>query len=109
MSLLCCTCSGYGGWFVVSVEFICFLDIFLVKGSYIYVALIKQDSPEVHANAAEILSAVTRCAPPALAAKICSPRFVEFISVLLTIGSEIAEKELINQSVIKHCIDLFFL
>ncbi|XP_066362638.1 uncharacterized protein [Miscanthus floridulus] len=167
------------------------------------------DSPEVHANAAEILSAVTRCAPPALAAKICSPSFVgrlfrhaleesrpkfvlvhslsvcislldpkrlasasyqafrsnlthgtlvtaspetvdgmleslgdllkllditssenvlpatygclrpplgkhrlkivEFISVLLTIGSEIAEKELINQSVIKHCIDLFFL
>ncbi|KAG0519515.1 hypothetical protein BDA96_09G270900 [Sorghum bicolor] len=167
------------------------------------------DSPEVHANAAEILSAVTRCAPPALAAKICSPSFVgrlfrhaleesrpksvlvhslsvcislldpkrlasasyqafrsnlthgtlvtaspetvdgmleslcdllkllditssenvlpttygclhpplgkhrlkivEFISVLLTIGSEVAEKELINQSVIKHCIDLFFL
>ena len=79
MSLLCCTCSGYIGWFVVSVEFICFLDIFLVKGSYIYVALIKQDSPEVHANVAEILSAVTRCAPPALAAKICSPRFVLFI------------------------------
>ncbi|PWZ16765.1 Serine/threonine-protein phosphatase 6 regulatory subunit 2 [Zea mays] len=162
------------------------------------------DSPEVHANAAEILSAVTRCAPPALAAKICSPRLfhhaldesrpksvlvhslsvcislldpkrlasvsyqafrsnlthgtlvtaspetvdgileslgdllklleitssqnvfpttygclcpplgkhrlkiVEFISVLLTIGSEIAEKKLISQSVIKHCIDLFF-
>ncbi|KAL6609485.1 hypothetical protein ACP70R_039454 [Stipagrostis hirtigluma subsp. patula] len=34
------------------------------------------DSPEVHANAAEILSAVTRCAPPALASKICSPSFV---------------------------------
>lgn len=166
------------------------------------------DSPEVHANAAEILSAVTRCAPPALAAKICSPSFVgrlfhhaldesrpksvlvhslsvcislldpkrlasvsyqafrsnlthgtlvtaspetvdgileslgdllklleitssqnvfpttygclcpplgkhrlkivEFISVLLTIGSEIAEKKLISHSVIKHCIDLFF-
>ncbi|KAF0926689.1 hypothetical protein E2562_027126 [Oryza meyeriana var. granulata] len=166
------------------------------------------DSPEVHANAAEILSAVTRCAPPALAAKICSPSFVgrlfrhaleesrpksvlvhslsvcislldpkrlasasyqafrsnlshgtlvtaspetvdgmleslgdllklldissaenvlptaygclqpplgkhrlkivEFISVLLTIGSETAEKELINQSAIKHSIDLFF-
>ncbi|KAG2625325.1 hypothetical protein PVAP13_3KG206043 [Panicum virgatum] len=166
------------------------------------------DSPEVHANAAEILSAVTRCAPPALAAKICSPSFVgrlfrhaleesrpksvlvhslsvcislldpkrlasasyqafrsnlshgtlvtaspetvdgmleslgallkllditssenvlpttygclrpplgkhrlkivEFISVLLTIGSEIAEKELISQSAVKHCIDLFF-
>ncbi|CAL4909861.1 unnamed protein product [Urochloa decumbens] len=166
------------------------------------------DSPEVHANAAEILSAVTRCAPPALAATICSPSFVgrlfrhaleesrpksvlvhslsvcislldpkrlasasyqafrsnlshgtlvtaspetvdgmleslgdllkllditssenvlpttygclrpplgkhrlkivEFISVLLTIGSEIAEKELISQSAIKRCIDLFF-
>ncbi|WVZ69929.1 hypothetical protein U9M48_018643 [Paspalum notatum var. saurae] len=35
-----------------------------------------KDSPEVHANAAEILCAVTRCAPPSLAAKICSPSFV---------------------------------
>jgi hypothetical protein len=35
-------------------------------------------------------------------------QIVEFISVLLTIGSEIAEKELISQSAIKHCIDLFF-
>ncbi|ONM40839.1 SIT4 phosphatase-associated family protein [Zea mays] len=34
------------------------------------------DSPEVHANAAEVLCAVTRCAPPSLAAKICSPSFV---------------------------------
>ncbi|KAJ1284079.1 hypothetical protein BS78_03G176200 [Paspalum vaginatum] len=166
------------------------------------------DSPEVHANAAEILCAVTRCAPPSLAAKICSPSFVgrlfhhaleesrpksvlvhslsvcislldpkrlasasyqafrsnlshgalvtaspetvdgmleslgnllklldtsaaetvlpttygclrpplgkdrlkivEFISVLLTIGSETAEKELIRQSAIKCSIDLFF-
>ncbi|CAO2176915.1 unnamed protein product [Urochloa humidicola] len=166
------------------------------------------DSPEVHANAAEILCAVTRCAPPSLAAKICSPSFVgrlfhhaleesrpksvlvhslsvcislldpkrlasasyqafrsnlshgalvtaspetvdgmleslgnllklldtsaaanvlpttygclrpplgkhrlkivEFISVLLTIGSETAEKELIRQSAIKRSIDLFF-
>jgi serine/threonine-protein phosphatase 6 regulatory subunit 3 len=38
----------------------------------------KQDSPEVHANAAEILCAVTRCAPPSLAAKICSPRYSNF-------------------------------
>ncbi|CAO2190827.1 unnamed protein product [Urochloa humidicola] len=166
------------------------------------------DSPEVHANAAEILCAVTRCAPPSLAAKICSPSFVgrlfhhaleesrpksvlvhslsvcislldpkrlasasyqafrsnlshgalvtaspetvdgmleslgnllklldtfasenvlpttygclrpplgkhrlkivEFISVLLTIGSETAERELIRQSAIKCSIDLFF-
>ncbi|TVU01949.1 hypothetical protein EJB05_52598 [Eragrostis curvula] len=166
------------------------------------------DSPEVHANAAEILSAVTRCAPPVLAAKISSPSFVgrlfrhaleesrpksvlvhslsvcislldpkrlasasyqafrsnlshgtlvtaspetvngmleslgdllkllditssenvlpttygnlrpplgkhrlkivEFISVLLTIGSETAERELISQSAIKRSIDLFF-
>ncbi|AQK96305.1 SIT4 phosphatase-associated family protein [Zea mays] len=166
------------------------------------------DSPEVHANAAEILCAVTRCAPPSLAAKICSPSFVrrlfhhaleesrpksvllhslsvcislldpkrlasasyqafksnlshgalvmaspetvdgmleslgnllnlldtsaaesvlpttygclrpplgkhrlkivEFISVLLTIGSETAEKELVRQSAIKRSIDLFF-
>jgi hypothetical protein len=36
----------------------------------------KQGLPEVHANAAEILSAVTRCAPPALAVKISSPRSV---------------------------------
>ncbi|XP_073008817.1 uncharacterized protein [Typha latifolia] len=34
------------------------------------------DSPEVHANAAEILSAITRYAPPALASKICTPSFV---------------------------------
>ncbi|AQK46257.1 SIT4 phosphatase-associated family protein [Zea mays] len=34
------------------------------------------DSAEVHANAAEILCAVTRYAPPALAAKISSPSFV---------------------------------
>eukprot|EP00268_Persea_americana_P034172 TRINITY_DN3381_c0_g1_i1.p1 TRINITY_DN3381_c0_g1~~TRINITY_DN3381_c0_g1_i1.p1 ORF type:complete len:752 (-),score=160.43 TRINITY_DN3381_c0_g1_i1:571-2826(-) len=34
------------------------------------------DSPEVHANAAEILCAITRCAPPGLAAKILSPSFV---------------------------------
>ncbi|CAN6236277.1 unnamed protein product [Urochloa humidicola] len=34
------------------------------------------DSPEDHANAAEILCAVTRYAPPALAAKISSPSFV---------------------------------
>ncbi|KQJ84657.1 serine/threonine-protein phosphatase 6 regulatory subunit 3 [Brachypodium distachyon] len=34
------------------------------------------DSAEVHANAAEILCAVTRYAPPALATKISSPSFV---------------------------------
>lgn len=34
------------------------------------------DSPEVHANAAEILCAITRYAPPGLAAKICSPSFL---------------------------------
>ncbi|XP_062185870.1 uncharacterized protein LOC133889356 isoform X2 [Phragmites australis] len=34
------------------------------------------DSPEVHANAAEILCAITRYAPPALAAKISCPSFV---------------------------------
>jgi serine/threonine-protein phosphatase 6 regulatory subunit 3 len=41
-----------------------------------YANVAKQDPPEVHANAAEILSAVTRCAPPALAVKISSPRSV---------------------------------
>ncbi|OEL20141.1 Serine/threonine-protein phosphatase 6 regulatory subunit 2 [Dichanthelium oligosanthes] len=35
-------------------------------------------------------------------------KIVEFISVLLTIGSETAEKELIRQSAIKRSIDLFF-
>ncbi|XP_044967859.1 serine/threonine-protein phosphatase 6 regulatory subunit 3-like [Hordeum vulgare subsp. vulgare] len=166
------------------------------------------DSAEVHANAAEILCAVTRYAPPALATKISSPSFVgrlfhhafedsrpksvlvhslsvcislldpkrlvsasyqafrsqlshgtlvtaspetvngmldslgdllklldvssaenilpttygslhpplgkhrlkivEFISVLLSIGSEVAEMRLINLGAIKHVIDLFF-
>ncbi|XP_020673791.1 serine/threonine-protein phosphatase 6 regulatory subunit 3 isoform X2 [Dendrobium catenatum] len=32
--------------------------------------------PEVHANVAEVLCAITRYAPPGLAAKICSPSFV---------------------------------
>ncbi|XP_030968511.1 serine/threonine-protein phosphatase 6 regulatory subunit 3 isoform X2 [Quercus lobata] len=34
------------------------------------------DSPEVHANAAETLCAITRFAPPGLAAKISSPSFI---------------------------------
>ncbi|KAG0492483.1 hypothetical protein HPP92_005881 [Vanilla planifolia] len=34
------------------------------------------DSPEVHANAAEVLCAITRYAPPGFATKICSPSFV---------------------------------
>ncbi|KAK8965757.1 hypothetical protein KSP40_PGU010449 [Platanthera guangdongensis] len=34
------------------------------------------DSPEVHANAAEVLCAITRYAPPGLATKVCSPSFV---------------------------------
>ncbi|KAG0487149.1 hypothetical protein HPP92_009244 [Vanilla planifolia] len=34
------------------------------------------DSPEVHANTAEVLCAITRYAPPGFAAKICSPSFV---------------------------------
>ncbi|KAK6917077.1 SIT4 phosphatase-associated protein family [Dillenia turbinata] len=34
------------------------------------------DSPEVHANAAETLCAITRCAPPGLSAKISSPSFI---------------------------------
>jgi hypothetical protein len=35
-------------------------------------------------------------------------QIVEFISVLLTVGSETAEKELISQSAIKRSVDLFF-
>ncbi|PKA53568.1 hypothetical protein AXF42_Ash009064 [Apostasia shenzhenica] len=34
------------------------------------------DSPEVHTNAAEVLCAIIRYAPPGLAAKVCSPSFV---------------------------------
>ncbi|KAL7131155.1 hypothetical protein ABFS83_13G179300 [Erythranthe nasuta] len=34
------------------------------------------DSPEVHANAAETLCAITRYAPPGLASKISSPSFI---------------------------------
>ncbi|KAL0917326.1 hypothetical protein M5K25_012381 [Dendrobium thyrsiflorum] len=34
------------------------------------------DSAEVHANAAEVLCAITRYSPPGLAAKVCSPSFV---------------------------------
>lgn len=33
-----------------------------------------QDSPEVHANAAETLCAITRYAPPGISAKIASSR-----------------------------------
>ncbi|KAA3478699.1 serine/threonine-protein phosphatase 6 regulatory subunit 3-like isoform X1 [Gossypium australe] len=36
----------------------------------------KDDSAEVHANAAETLCAITRFAPPGLAAKITSPNFI---------------------------------
>lgn len=32
----------------------------------------------MHANAAEILCAITRYAPPALASKISSPRYISF-------------------------------
>ncbi|KAM7530409.1 hypothetical protein LguiB_033819 [Lonicera macranthoides] len=38
--------------------------------------LSSSDCPEVHANAAETLSAITRYAPPGLAAKISSPSFI---------------------------------
>ncbi|XP_028759355.1 serine/threonine-protein phosphatase 6 regulatory subunit 3 isoform X2 [Neltuma alba] len=34
------------------------------------------DSPEVHANAAETLCAITRFAPPGFSAKVCSPSFI---------------------------------
>jgi hypothetical protein len=51
---------------------------FFLAEKFMYI-IAKQDSPEVHANAAEVLCAVTRCAPPSLAAKICSPRYSNFI------------------------------
>lgn len=37
-----------------------------------------QDCPEVHANAAETLCAITRYAPPGLASKISSPRSIVY-------------------------------
>ncbi|KAG6512952.1 hypothetical protein ZIOFF_031091 [Zingiber officinale] len=51
------------------LEHVDVLDMILDKFS-------SSDSPEVHANAAEILCAIIRCAPPVLAAKICSPSYV---------------------------------
>uniref|UniRef100_A0A7C8YZT5 Uncharacterized protein n=1 Tax=Opuntia streptacantha TaxID=393608 RepID=A0A7C8YZT5_OPUST len=38
--------------------------------------LSSSDSPEVHANAAETLCAITRYAPPGIAAKVASPSFI---------------------------------
>ncbi|KAK9132684.1 hypothetical protein Scep_012212 [Stephania cephalantha] len=106
-----------------------------------------KDCPEAHANAAETLCAIARYAPPSLATKISSPRFIEvlfcdllklmdistsenvlattygslqpplgkhrlkiieFISTLLSIGSEAAEKELIRLGAIQRVLDLFF-
>ncbi|KAG9158484.1 hypothetical protein Leryth_016139 [Lithospermum erythrorhizon] len=132
------------------------------------------DSPEVHTNAAEILCAMTRYAPPGLASKISSPSFigrlfhcalqdsrpksvvvnvlsvcislysppgnllkllefstedlillttygklqpplgkhrlkiVEFISVLATVSSETAERELIRLGAVDRILELFF-
>jgi uncharacterized protein (DUF2336 family) len=40
--------------------------------------LLMQNSSEVHANAAETLSAVTRIAPSALASKLSSPKYMTF-------------------------------
>ncbi|KAG6516752.1 hypothetical protein ZIOFF_027226 [Zingiber officinale] len=51
------------------LEHVDVLDMILDKFS-------SSDSPEVHANATEILCAIIRCAPPVLAAKICSPSYV---------------------------------
>ncbi|XP_026383718.1 serine/threonine-protein phosphatase 6 regulatory subunit 2-like isoform X2 [Papaver somniferum] len=44
------------------------------------------DCPEVHANAAEILCAITRYAPPGLSAKISSPKYCFFFFTIL-VGS----------------------
>lgn len=53
----------------------------IIPCSYIISYLSKQDSPEVHANAAEILCAITRYAPPGLSAKICSPGYFPISSI----------------------------
>lgn len=49
------------------------------EGSFVYTLsfglFLEQDSPEVHANAAETLCAIIRYAPPGLAVKISSPRY----------------------------------
>ncbi|KAG0487073.1 hypothetical protein HPP92_009168 [Vanilla planifolia] len=42
-----------------------------------------EDSPEVHANTAEVLCAITMYAPPGFAAKICSPSQLSHGSVVI--------------------------
>ncbi|MBA0870810.1 hypothetical protein Goshw_017477 [Gossypium schwendimanii] len=51
-----------------------FPDLSRVLLNYDHLGLV--DSAEVHANAAETLCAITRFAPPGLAAKITSPNFI---------------------------------
>lgn len=57
-----------------------YISIFQVLHIYYYLSdkmfSMDQSPPEVHANAAETLCAITRNAPSALATKLSSPRFI---------------------------------
>ncbi|XP_051128735.1 uncharacterized protein LOC127249787 isoform X2 [Andrographis paniculata] len=61
------------------------------------------DSPEVHANAAETLCAITRSAPPGLASKISSP---SFIKRLLTHALEDSRPKSVLVHLLSVCISL---
>lgn len=58
-------------WFILHSR----CELMLAKCMYIFFL---QDSPEVHANTAETLCAITRAAPPGLTAKITSPKYFLF-------------------------------
>lgn len=67
-------------WLNCFLELICLQNCTLVMKHYLIVSFFfsfyLQDCPEVHTNAAETLCAITRYAPPGLASKISSPRFL---------------------------------
>jgi len=52
--------------------------MYYILNSLIIFSYVNQNPPEVNANAAETLCAITRNAPSALATKLSSPRFVGF-------------------------------
>ncbi|KAE8664565.1 SIT4 phosphatase-associated family protein isoform 3 [Hibiscus syriacus] len=128
------TLSAFNCLSIPKYDFISdFVQVFDTFYSF-HSSTLMQDSAEVHANAAETLCAITRFAPPGLAAKISGPkrtnkscqhaaaladgnfiisipillRIVELISVLLMVGSEAAEKELIQLGAVQRILNLFF-
>ncbi|KAH6790165.1 SIT4 phosphatase-associated family protein [Perilla frutescens var. frutescens] len=61
------------------------------------------DCPEVHANAAETLCAITRYAPPGLASKISSPSFIER---LFQHALEVSRPKSVLVNLLSVCISL---